>query len=88
MKSNILFTVASLTFSDVALSALAKEEGSAPERFMPELTAEELFYDVERVGPTDSPMVGQFRKNIYTEQYFTDSVYYIYLSAFWTGYNM
>ena len=47
MKSNVLFTVASLTFSDMALSALATQEGSAPERFMPELTAEELFYGLE-----------------------------------------
>lgn len=33
-------------------------------------------------------MVGAFRKNIYTEQFFTDSVYYTYIAAFWTGYNM
>ena len=87
MKSNLLFTVASLTFSDMALSALASDESSAPEPFMPELTAEELFYGRDET-PTESPMVNAFRKNIYTEQYFTDSVYHTYLSAFWTGYNM
>ena len=87
MKSNLLFTVASLTFSDMALSALASDESSAPEQFMPELTAEELFYGLEETQ-NDSPVVRAFRKNIYTEQYFTDSVYYVYLAAFWTGYNM
>ena len=32
--------------------------------------------------------MGAFAQNIYTDQYFTESVYYAYVSAFWQGYNM
>ncbi len=33
-------------------------------------------------------MVGKFAGNIYSGEYFTESVYYDYISAFWQGYNM
>lgn len=33
-------------------------------------------------------LVGKFAGNIYKDEYFTDSVYYDYMEAFWQGYNM
>lgn len=36
----------------------------------------------------ERPVVGKFAQNIYSDQYFTESVYYDYISAFWQGYNM
>ena len=33
-------------------------------------------------------MVGKFAGNIYTQEYFKDSVYFDYLNAFWVGYSM
>lgn len=38
------------------------------------------------MGP--GPIVGKFAGNIYKEEFFTDSVYYDYFTAFWEGYNM
>jgi len=35
-----------------------------------------------------TPKVGKFAGNIYSEEYFKDSVYYDNTKAFWTGYNM
>ena len=35
-----------------------------------------------------TPIVGKFRRSIYKDEYFRESVYYDNLSAFWTGYNM
>lgn len=32
--------------------------------------------------------MGKFAQNWYSEQYFSDSVYYDNLAGFWTGYNM
>lgn len=34
------------------------------------------------------PIVGKFAGDIYKDEYFTDSVYFDYISAFWQGYNM
>jgi len=34
------------------------------------------------------PIVKKFAGNIYEDEYWSDSVYYDYLNAFWTGYNM
>lgn len=39
-------------------------------------------------GRRDTPVVKKFAGNIYNEEYFQESVYYDYLNAFWTGYNM
>ena len=36
----------------------------------------------------NSPIVRKFAGNIYEDEYWSDSVYYDYLNAFWTGYNM
>jgi len=35
-----------------------------------------------------SPRVGKFAGNIYSGEYFSKSVYYDNINAFWTGYNM
>lgn len=35
-----------------------------------------------------SPTVGQFAKNIYSEQYFSESIISDYFEAFYEGYNM
>ena len=34
------------------------------------------------------PLVRKFAGNIYEDEYWSESVYYDYLNAFWTGYNM
>jgi len=36
----------------------------------------------------ESPVVGKFSRNIYSDEFFKESVYYDNLSAFWSGYNM
>jgi len=35
-----------------------------------------------------SPVVKKFAGNFYEDDYWSNSVYYDYLGAFWTGYNM
>ena len=48
------------------------------------IQAEDAVMETGRQGP----IVEKFRGNIYSEEYFQESVYYDYLNAFWTGYNM
>lgn len=51
---------------------------------------DELFMEhtMEAQRRKDRPTVWAFRKNIYTEQYYTDSVYSSYVDAFFLGYNL
>mmetsp|Transcript_26157 Transcript_26157/g.32704 ORF Transcript_26157/g.32704 Transcript_26157/m.32704 type:complete len:93 (+) Transcript_26157:56-334(+) len=73
MKS--LFTAAALIFTSTALADLVPPEADSSSR---DAESEER----------ESPVVGKFRRNIYKDEYFKDSVYYDNLSAFWAGYNM
>ena len=43
---------------------------------------------LESSSLAEHPTVQKFAGNIYTDEYFSDSVYYDYLDAFWLGYNM
>ena len=43
---------------------------------------------INEIEIIESPIVMKFANNIYNEEYWSESVYYDYLEAFWTGYNM
>lgn len=75
MKLASLFCASSLIFADSALAAVQASETQAE----PAPSSEE-----ESLGPR----VRKFAGNIYDDEYFSKSVYYDNLSAFWTGYNM
>ena len=74
--SKALFLASTLAF---ASTALAEKQLDAPEP---------LSLATEDIVEVDGPVVKKFAQNIYNEQYFSESVYYDYMSAFWTGYNM
>jgi len=42
----------------------------------------------QRSSQNETPLVGKFAGNIYSGEFFEDSVYFDYLSAFWVGYSM
>ena len=75
MKYSTLFLTGSLSYSGVALASLA-EEANVVQNLM------------ESSVEAEKPIVRKFAGNIYSDEYFTESVYYDYVSAFWQGYNM
>lgn len=72
MKS--LFSTACLAFAGVAVA----------EEVLASAATDSLKVEEAR----ETPIVGKFAGNIYSAEYFKDSVYYDNISAFWAGYNM
>lgn len=80
MKSLSLFISGFLTYTGAAqaVQETAQIANEAKATELPQvLLAEE-----------SRPLVKKFAGNIYDDEYWSDSVYYDYLNAFWQGYNM
>ena len=73
-------------------SSSPEEAASLDEDFLQDASSyflhDQLSSEQSRNGMGPGPIVGKFAGNIYKEEFFTDSVYYDYFTAFWEGYNM
>lgn len=87
MKSSLLMlnglTLSGLAQQTTTTLPLSEQDSILLTQSTPNLTANSTLEQ-----PKESPKVGKFAGNIYSGEYFTDSVYYDNTSAFWTGYNM
>lgn len=88
MKSSLLMlnglTLSGLAQQQTTTLPLSEQDSILLTQSTPNLTANSTLEQ----QPKESPKVGKFAGNIYSGEYFTDSVYYDNTSAFWTGYNM
>ena len=82
MKSLSLFITGFLTYTGVAQAA---EEPAKLDYIVPEM--DQIVSEAAQVDE-NRPLVRKFAGNIYEDEYWSESVYYDYLNAFWTGYNM
>ena len=91
MKLSLFITV----LSSILLLQVATAKDSTLNGKVTEIEPSiENMLDVTPIGPTAKPtkkvgpIVKAFMQNIYTDQYFTDSVLSSYFRAFYDGYNM